>query len=912
MANVTIGYLSDAAPCVRFGVELLAKALVDGGLKVSITEASWRAGDRMPGTGLRVFVGSRSSGLVAELEADETLLYHSGAPSDDGYYLAALPGRIVAVTGGNDRGVLYGCQELARIVRERGEIPRNLAIGETPDFALRGPAVGLQKMLIEPPRQTYEYPVTRERFPWFYDRAGWLEFLDILLEHRANVLYIWSGHPFSSFVSLQEYPEALEVTPAELQDNRAHLRWLAAEADRRGIGVILKFYNIHIPLPFAEQHGLPLLQNRPSPMVSDYTRKSLAAFVRAFPQVGLMVCLGETLHGDLYGAEWFVDTILAGINDGLAAAEINDPPPIILRAHAIDLQPVLEQARNLYPRLWTMAKYNGESLTTWTPRGRWQQRHRALSARTDIHIVNVHILANLEPFRYGAVSFIQRCVQAMRHRLSARGLHLYPLFYWDWPDAPDRADPRLQQIDRDWIWFAAWHRYAWKCDRDVAAEHAYWVGELVGRFADTEAATGVLDALEAIGNIAPLLVRRVGITEGNRQTLSLGMTMSQLTNARRYRPWNDLWESHAPNGERVEHYVERELRGDEHSGETPLDVAEDVVYYAEQAVACIDRGSGRCVKGTAEYAAISRDVRAIAELAYFYAHRIRAAVQVRLYHEAPVGSIFRNVDALRSAVAEVKASVERFRKLAAITETTYLYANSMQTRARKVPFPDGAMYRHWRDCLPLYERELANFSRNVELLASGSIPIGRGDRTTTPECFRPAEFRVVSTHAEAFTVAENSSVFAAADTRVRRVAGELRGLSGIRIEREEAIKRGVGIEVELLEPAQVLIAYFQSSEDVWLQPPSLEVASHADDRGGVEPVLSNAVVVDFHPGVNVHAIRFDAGRHYLDLGKGAYFIAGVVRSDQQFAPRTVVHGDDSVDTMDWLFEDFEEWGSTDG
>ncbi len=116
---------------------------------------------------------------------------------------------------------------------------------------------------------------------------------------------------------------------------------------------------------------------------------------------------------------------------------------MIVRAHAIDLEPVLERALPRYPRLFTEAKYNGESLTTRSPRGAWQEKHRRLASLGSVHIVNVHILANLEPFRYGAVSFIQRCAQAIKHRLDAGGLHLYPLFYWEWPHSPDRlADAR--------------------------------------------------------------------------------------------------------------------------------------------------------------------------------------------------------------------------------------------------------------------------------------------------------------------------------------------------------------------------------------------------------------------------------------------------------------------------------------
>ena len=48
-----------------------------------------------------------------------------------------------------------------------------------------------------------------------------------------------------------------------------------------------------------------------------------------------------------------------------------------------------------------------------------------------------------------------------------------------------------------------------------------------------------------------MLIRRFGITEGNRQTLSLGMTLDQLVNPKRYNAITELWESQAPPGERL-------------------------------------------------------------------------------------------------------------------------------------------------------------------------------------------------------------------------------------------------------------------------------------------------------------------------------------------------------------------------
>ncbi|GAA2106393.1 hypothetical protein GCM10009841_25820 [Microlunatus panaciterrae] len=710
---------------IRYGIELLSRALEGSGVAVQAAEH-----DRCETSAdqeLRILVGARgASPLIAELEERDVLLYNTGAPGEDGYYLSMLPGRLLVVTGGNDTGVLYGCQELARLLECEREIPWDLDRGETPDLALRGPAIGLQKTTVEPPRQAYEYPITPQRFPWFYDRQLWADLLDRLLEQRANVIYLWSGHPFSSFVQLPEFPEAQEVTDDELTTNREALHWLTTEADRRGIWIVMKFYNIHIPLPFAQHHGIPLRQPRPTELTSAYTRASIAAFVASYPNVGLYVCLGEVLQGDLYGTEWFVDTILPGVEDGLTAGGISERPPVILRGHAIDPQPVVEAARERYPRLFTEAKYNGESLTTWNPRGPWQQQHRYLSSLDSVHIVNVHILANLEPFRYGAVSFIQRSVQAIKHRLGANGLHLYPLFYWDWPWSPDQVQPPLRQLDRDWIWYEAWHRYAWRADRDAEAERGYWSRRLGDQFGSLKAGDAALQAYEAMGQIAPRLVRRFGITEGNRQTLSLGMTMSQLTNAEAHRPWPDLWESHAPNGERIDSFVERELAGEEHIGETPLDVIRDTRHFAGRAVEMLTQGDPEVRCNRAEYQRLRSDASALAELTEFYALRVLAAIEILTYRAGPANNPQpAAVDRLRRAVDLAEASVGHYRRLTDITEATYRYANSMRTPQRRVPFADGAAFGHWRQCLPRYERELANLAANVERLAVMSSEVGQ-------------------------------------------------------------------------------------------------------------------------------------------------------------------------------------------
>src|SRR5258705_1834806 len=393
---------------------------------------------------------------------------------------------LTTVAGNDESGILYGCLELADRIRAARSFPGNLNITDAPEMVLRGQCIGLQKSTYLPGRKVYEYPITPETFPWFYDKKLWIQVLDSMLDNRMNSLYLWNGHPFASLVKLKDYPYAVEVDDATFKKNEEMYRFLTTEADKRGIWVIQMFYNIIVSKPFAEKHKIKT-QDRERPiiaLIADYTRKSIAAFVEKYPNVGLMVCLGEAMEGvgndDI---EWFTKTIIPGVQDGLKALGKTDEPPIVLRAHDTDAPSVMEAALPLYKNLYTEAKFNGEALTDPRPRGEWAKLHQTLSHLGSVQIENVHIMANLEPFRYGAPDFIQQSVIGMHEVMGGNGLHLYPqASYWDWPYSADSVKgKRLLQIERDWIWYKAWSRYAWKSKRDRKEEVNYLSGLLAAK-----------------------------------------------------------------------------------------------------------------------------------------------------------------------------------------------------------------------------------------------------------------------------------------------------------------------------------------------------------------------------------------------------------------------------------------------
>jgi hypothetical protein len=813
--------------------------------------------------------------IASEGQVPRIVLTRAGNRSDLGreaFELRTGDGRQIYVTGGDDSGLLYGAMELAKRIRAEKALPFTLDVHEAPALKLRGPCFGMQKTRILPGRKVYEYPYTPELFPFFYDKAFWQEYLDFLVENRMNSLYIWNGHPFASLVRLEDYPYALEVSPEVFEKNVEMFRYITEECDKRGIWLVQMFYNIIVSQPFAEHHGIPTQMDNVDPVVADYTRKSIAEFVKQYPNVGLMVCLGEACVTLDNQVKWCTEVILSGVKDGMQAAGLTEEPPVVIRAHATDATVVMPKALEVYSNLYTEAKFNGESLTTWEPRGEWQRIHQKLSSLGSTHLSNIHILANLEPFRYGAQRFIQKSVQASRDRLGAKGLHVYPLAYWNWPDAPDNTNPPLKQIDRDWIWFEAWARYAWNPDIEAAEDREYWIGRIAERYGPHEAAALILDAYNDSGECAPLLLRRFGITEGNRQTLALGMTLDQLINPEKYRPYPELWLSQAPPGERLDEYMKKELAGEPHVGETPVSVLRDTLKFSESAVASLAKAEPLVTKNREEFARLQNDVACIRAMTENYAAKVEAAMLVLKFQQSEQTPL------VEEAVEKLRESLDHFRTLTNLTKDTYHFANSMQTDTRRIPVT-GAIGTepvsfHWTQLVAVYEQELADFETAVSAIKAGDkSALFRRERKPLLK----AAVKIHSPHAEAYTVQMGTRAFNDQQWRIQALVPELDQLTGIRFPHAKASAGEYEpVEFEVDEPVLVLIGYIRSEEKGWLQPPRLEMDALGGERGGTEVYIQDAAMVDTLPPIDVYALRFEKGRHKLTMrGQGSFTVLGI-------------------------------------
>ena len=819
-----------------------------------------------------------------------TLRIAGGSPAEG--FTIEKKGKKITITGNDGPGVIYGVNRLKEYYLMNRSYEGLTTITEAPEMVLRGACVGLQKTVYLPGHRVYEYPYTPENFPWFYDKALWIKYLDMLAADNMNTVYLWNGHPFASLVKLDDYPFAPEVDDATMQKNQDMFSFLVDEADRRGIRVIQMFYNIILSKPFADHYGLKTQdRNRPiTPLISDYTRKSIAAFVQKYPKVGFLVCLGEAMATIEDDVTWMKETIIPGIKDGLKASGRTDEPPIILRSHDTDGPLVLKESLPLYPNIYTMSKYTGESLTTYEPGGPWGETHRQLAEAAPVHIDNVHILANLEPWRWSSPAFTQKTVQAMHSVHHSKGLHLYPqASYWDWPYTADKlADGSRQlQIDRDWMWYKVWGRYAWNSNR--GEDKDYWLQQLSVYYGiKHDAARQILEAYDESGEIAPKLLRRFGITEGNRQTLLLGMKMSELVNPYKYTIYPGFYESCGPQGEKLIEYVEKEWKQQAHEGELPLDIVNQCVAHGEKALAAISSVNG-VTRHSHEFLRLQNDMRCYDLFARSFRAKVLAAQQVLNYKWS------KNVEYLEAAVPLLEISMENWRKLAAVTAETYLYANSMQTAQRRIPVGgDNGNFKTWTDMLPVYEEELEALKLNIAQLKSPKTT-NVGNNAVSA---RPAKVRLISP-AQTVPLTEGAVLFEnREDTKVDTLAHELKNLQALVLNRDSTRIVGTTVEFECDEPVQLLVGFFQDDDKKWARPPKLEIDATGNEYGQAEPVLTNAIALKQMPPCNIHAYHLGTGHHKLNLPRGIIMVAGF--TSDVIKPRdAALKG--AGDEVDWLF-----------
>lgn len=692
----------DSVPRMHYGAEHLKSALQSTGITAEIVTSN------SPPEGRCIVVGDST---VHELVRKALASAQSkGEQNPEGFQISSVAQRIVI--DGNGSGAMYGCFELADRVQASGALPRDLHFSDAPKLRIRGTNL----LWMKSGSLGYDWPLTRENFPWFFDRNLMRRYLDELAEARFNTVFFWSGHAFPYLLKLPRYPEAQMLSTGDLESNIEHFRWFTTEADRRGIWTVLHFYNIHVPAAFAQRHageGVRVSNPLSTPLLAAYTRYCMSEFVSNYPNVGLLVCAGEALETGK--EEWIRDVIVQGIMDS------GKQPPLIVREWTIDLDRFKNIVLPSYSNLYTMMKHNVEMVVSPVP----DPRNREWTKLGPHHLINVHENGDIKPLRWGSPSFIQEMVQEWL-KIGVVGAHVYPAVSWQWPVTLDNTVPPLLTIDRDWIWLQAFGRYSWNPAREPQVEREHWIGELDKRFGSRAAAEHLLAYYELSGSILPGIQNLLSIHNMNAHPTLVGRdaNVNAILNSIRMNSLN-VPLTQPLDGLAVSQYVQKfggnreQLRSKPplsvheyvaspadspglESAITPPKLFELFQELADQSLEHARKGAGLATRNRDEAGRFTVDAEIMKAAVSFYQSKTQAAICKGLYDRRGEPG---DADQM---IRHLEQSVEHYEALCRIGSRAYVHASDLAGVVR------------WEKMLGAFRDELAFYKQQGRLSESGA------------------------------------------------------------------------------------------------------------------------------------------------------------------------------------------------
>ncbi|MDO1449483.1 hypothetical protein Q0590_24620 [Rhodocytophaga aerolata] len=227
-------------------------------------------------------------------------------------------GKNITITGGDKRGMIYGCLALAEDIANGirlGNIERKT---EKPHYLLRA-------IKHNTPWYTYRSSSALDQhYETARDPAYWEAFLDMMAKNRFNALSLWNLHPFVYMITPENFPEASPFNEEEMKRWQHLHKEIFRMADERAIDTYIVPFNIFVSKEFSEAHQVARQNVYPhyyvtgdtSEIVKRYTRECITQLFKEYPTLtGLGLTLGEGMAGmtPQQRESWMQETYIEGM-----------------------------------------------------------------------------------------------------------------------------------------------------------------------------------------------------------------------------------------------------------------------------------------------------------------------------------------------------------------------------------------------------------------------------------------------------------------------------------------------------------------------------------------------------------------------------------------------------------------------
>jgi len=591
------------------------------------------------------------------------------------------------ISGSDDRGLMYGLYEAAGQVRNDGRLhdARN-----SPETHIRG-------------IRYFVHNADLER-SWYYSHEYWNEYFSMLAQDRFNRFNLVFAHqtdylapPYTFWLDLPEFPtiKATGLTAAQRKQNLEMLQYISHSAVDHGIDFTLGVWEHNIQ-DYREPPMRPMTEGLTDQNIGPYSYAALKKTLQLCPAISSVQMRTNNesgIHSDKQ-VDFYRDHIFRAIKDAgrpvildlrgwvvaggmvSAAGEVGIPVRLSTKYWAEDLGRPYQPAET----------YAGYSYINFLEKPRSYKFYWELWG-----------LGSNRLLLWGSPDYVKRAVPTfglsgaegfeIDPPLAQKGFGNAPGAWGIFTAAQSQRTFWKWEFERYWLFYRLWGRISY--DRNESQR--VWTDELAQRFG--AAAQDVLKAYSSASQVINELVA-VHLADPNMYIWPEINPGGLVDAYRKVLPSDWRYVASIPEA------VENRLRGNASAKQTALTTSAEFNKIADTIEAALDRAGKQIKPNHREWLSTESDLRVLALLARYHAHKQKAAYDLELFDRTA------DAESLADARRELSSGLAVWERLAALTDG--LYPANMSFG------PDDL--GHWKDKLPYVRHDLELVADREEVL----------------------------------------------------------------------------------------------------------------------------------------------------------------------------------------------------
>ena len=541
------------------------------------------------------------------------------------------------VVGKDAAGGMYGGLELAEVIR-CGGLDTVRAVDQNPYMPLRGIKFNCPLDERTPTYHNHNGDSQRNNVLVMWDMAFWKAYIDDLARFRYNCLSLWNLHPFPSLVRVPGYEkvalddvQSMSQTLKMTMDQKiAFWRQVMRYGKDRNVDIYVVTWNIFVH-GTSGQYGLT--DKYDNPTTTDYFCKSVKQMFLTYPDLaGIGLTTGENMPKMTTAQKeaWALATYGQGVLDA-AAAQPDRKITLIHRQHQTGAQDIAKTFKPLVdrPAINFMLSF------------KYAQAHALSSTVQPFCNAFVKDIGSLKTiwtlrnddnfyFRWGAPDFVRQFIRNIPYDPSVGYYYGSDGYVWGREFlSTEPQTPRQLEMDKHWYHWMLWGRLGY----DPKLGNDRIVQILGARFPQIRG-QDLFTAWQEASMVYPITtgfhwgdLDFKWYIEGCFSKPGPAETASGFHDINRFitlgtHPGTDY--------AAIPDYVDAVASGKQPTGTTPIQVSQQLHDHADKALQILDLFPKVTDK---ELRLTLGDIRAMACLGKYYAHKICGATELALYRK---------------------------------------------------------------------------------------------------------------------------------------------------------------------------------------------------------------------------------------------------------------------------------------